>query len=59
VILNKQTFTCHLSSQDLGGRHDRDRIVVGFTTSYAISAYHHCTDVMSSNLEQGEVYNIV
>jgi hypothetical protein len=22
-------------------RHGRDRIVVGFTTTYAISAYHH------------------
>ena len=23
------------------GRHGRDRMVVGFTTAYAISAYHH------------------
>jgi len=23
------------------GRRDRDRMVVGFTTTYAISAYHH------------------
>jgi hypothetical protein len=23
------------------GRHDRDRMVVGFTTTYAISAYRH------------------
>ena len=23
------------------GRHGRDRMVVGFTTTYAISAYHH------------------
>jgi hypothetical protein len=23
------------------GRHDRDRMVVGFTTTYAIGAYHH------------------
>jgi hypothetical protein len=23
------------------GRRGRDRMVVGFTTSYAISAYHH------------------
>ena len=29
-----------------------DRMVVGFTTTYAISAY-----VVSSNLDQGEVYN--
>jgi len=25
----------------LGGRGVRDRMVVGFTTIYAISAYHH------------------
>jgi hypothetical protein len=25
----------------VGGRHGRDRIVVGFTTPCAISAYHH------------------
>ena len=24
-----------------GGRHGRDRMVVGFTTNCAISAYHH------------------
>jgi hypothetical protein len=24
-----------------GGRRGRDRIVVGFTTTYAIGAYHH------------------
>ena len=23
------------------GRHGRDRLVIGFTTTYAISAYHH------------------
>ena len=25
----------------LGGRHGRDRMVGGFTATYAISAYHH------------------
>jgi len=25
----------------VGGRRGRDRMVVGFTTTYAISAYHH------------------
>jgi len=25
----------------LGGHHGCDRMVVGFTTTYAISAYHH------------------
>jgi len=26
---------------ELRGRHDRDRMVVGFTTTYAMNAYHH------------------
>jgi len=29
------------TSDDSRGRHGRDRIVVGFTTTYAISGYHH------------------
>jgi len=30
------------------GRHGRDRMVVGFTTTYAISIYHHwCCDFES------------
>jgi hypothetical protein len=33
-------------------RHGRDRMVVGFTPTYAIS-------VVSSNLDQGEVYTIM
>jgi hypothetical protein len=39
-------------------RHGRDRMVVGFTTTYAISVYLH-TDVVSSNPAHGEVYNIM
>jgi hypothetical protein len=35
----------------VSGRHGRDRMVVGFITI--------TTDVVSSNLYQGEVYNIV
>ena len=40
------------------GRHgrDRDRIVVGFTTTYAISAYPN--NVVSLHLTHGEVYSI-
>jgi len=26
---------------NVGGRRDRDRMVVGFTTTCAINAYHH------------------
>ena len=39
------------------GRRGRDRMEVGFTTTYAFSAI--TTDVVSSNLDQGEVYNIM
>jgi hypothetical protein len=35
------------------GHRGRDRMVVGFTTTYAISACHH---LFCSNLDQGEVY---
>ena len=38
-------------------RRGRDRMVVGFTTTYAISAI--TTDVVSWNLDKGEVYNIM
>jgi len=35
-------------------------MVVGFTTTYAINAYQHLfIDVVSLNLDQGEVYNIM
>ena len=34
-------YTCVLSSIYLRGHFGRDRMVVGFTTTYAISAYHH------------------
>jgi len=29
------------------GRRGRDRMVVGFKTTYAISAYHHCCEFES------------
>ena len=31
----------NLSLNCSGGRHGRDSMVVGFTTTYSISAYHH------------------
>jgi len=38
-----------------GDRRGRNRVVVGFTTIHAISAYHHwCCET-----HQGEVYNII
>ena len=36
----------------------RDRIVVGFTTTCSISAYHHCIVVVNSNPIHGEVPSI-
>jgi hypothetical protein len=40
-----------------GGRRGHDGMVVEFTITYTISTYP--TDVVSSNLDQGEVYNIM
>ena len=39
------------------GRRDPDRMVVGFTTTYVISAYY-TNKVVSSNLVYGEVHSI-
>ena len=32
---------CITIRPNMGGCHGRDRMLVGFTTTYAISAYHH------------------
>ena len=40
-------------------RRGRDRMVVEIVTTYTIIAYPYHTDVVSSNLDQGEVYNIM
>jgi len=40
------------------GRRGRDRMVVGFTTTYAIGTYN-TTNVVTSNTVHGEVYNIM
>ena len=44
-VLKKKIFSQkqHIYSitQDLRGRRGHDRMVVGFTTTYAISTYHH------------------
>jgi hypothetical protein len=37
----KCKFTKYFSPSKQRDRHGRDRMVVGFTTTYAISAYHH------------------
>jgi hypothetical protein len=40
-----------------GGRRGHDRVVVGFTTTYATVSI--TTNVVRSNLDQGEVCNIM
>ena len=53
------TFELFPYSNTVGCR-DRDRMVVIFTTTCSISAYRQfATDDVSSNLDQGEVYNIM
>ena len=39
IILKIHCIVC--PSLNWEGRRDRDRMVVGLTTTYAISAYHH------------------
>ena len=41
-----------------GGRRGRDRMVVGFTT-IPMQSVPITTDVVSSNIDQGEVFNIM
>ena len=48
---NRQQWN-HFDNKEL------DRMVVGFTTTY-IQSTPITTDVVSSNLDQGEVYNIM
>jgi hypothetical protein len=48
---------CQYISKHLRGRRGCDRMIVWFTTTYAISAY--TTDVVSSNLDRGEEYTSI
>ena len=41
------------------GRRGRDRLVVGFTTYLCMQSVSITTNIVSSNLDQGEVYNIM
>ena len=39
---------CGVFQYEIRGRRGRDRMVVGFTTTYVISAYHHsCCELES------------
>jgi hypothetical protein len=40
----------------MGGRRGHDRMVVGFTTTYVISAYHHLH--CEFEFHSGDVYSI-
>jgi len=40
-IKNSSVLMMSVSENLLRGSHGRDRMVVGFTTTYAINGYHH------------------
>jgi hypothetical protein len=42
LCVNTGTHFCINFTFNLGGRRGRDRMVVGFTTTYAIRPYHQC-----------------
>ena len=54
ILMQKFKFKEFMGNR---GHRDHDDMVVEFTTTYAISAFH--SDVLSLNLDQGEVYNIM
>jgi hypothetical protein len=56
VVFNTITLTPVYPKGQLGVRHGRDRMVVGFTTTYAIHAYHHWSCEYESHSD--EVYSI-
>ena len=41
------------------GCRGRDRMIVGFTTSYAISAYHHCCCEFESRSGRGVQHYVI
>ena len=43
----------------LRGRHDRDHKIVGFTNTYAISAYHHWCYKFKSRSERGVRHHMI
>ena len=56
VVFNTITLTHVYPKGQLGGRHSHDCMVVGFTTTYAIHAYHHWSCEYKSRSD--EVYSI-
>jgi hypothetical protein len=41
IAIHKNLLLLYIIDNQERRRHGRDRMVVGFTTTYAISAYHH------------------
>jgi hypothetical protein len=52
-------YTCVLSSIYLRGHLGRDRMVVGFTTTYAFSAYHHWRCEFESRSGRGVQHYVI
>ena len=41
------------------GRRERDRMVIGFTITYAIGAYHHCCCEFESGSGRGVQHYVI
>jgi hypothetical protein len=57
VFLTKLAILFHIPI--IKGRRGRDRMVVGFTTTYAISAYHHGCYEFQSRPGQGVQHYVI
>ena len=52
-------FNCNGIIISSGGRRGHDRMVVGYTTNYAISAYHHCCCEFESPSGRGVQHYVI
>ena len=53
------TFTLHILYYTMRGFGGHDRMVIGFTTTYAISAYHHWCCEFESRSGQGVQHYVI
>ena len=58
ITFIRYTQSQYISQNISGGRRVRDRMVVGFTTTYAISAYHHWCEFESRSWRGAQHYVI-
>ena len=58
-FLIQLTFFNEIEPNGVRAHRGRDRIVVGFTTTYYMQSVHITTDVVISNLDQGKGYNLM